>query len=262
MLDPEDLPDHLAGLLPDGGTIAVGGNGLLRKPMALVRALAVSGRRDLRLVVFLGSVDVELLLAQDGLVAELHTAGVSLEGFGLAPRFRAARQAATGQVVPWSEGTLHAAIEAAARGLPSLPSTASPGTDLAVANPGIREVPDAFTDRVVVQARALEIDLALVQGSAVDRMGNVYVDGDLGIDDLLVRAADRVIVTVDRRDDARPATTAAFSRVWADEVVVLPGAAWPTGCLPSQPPEHEAVRRYATSRGEDVEALRPGRSHR
>ena len=53
---------QLAESIPDGATVALGGAGLQRKPMAAVRALAEAGRRDLRVVSYLGSLDVELLL--------------------------------------------------------------------------------------------------------------------------------------------------------------------------------------------------------
>ena len=46
--------------VPDGATVVVGGAGLNRKPMSLVRALVAAGRRDLTLVSILGGIEVEL----------------------------------------------------------------------------------------------------------------------------------------------------------------------------------------------------------
>ncbi|MGA8722703.1 MAG: CoA transferase, partial [Solirubrobacteraceae bacterium] len=54
--------EELAGEIPDGSTVGFGGAGLQRKPMAAARALAAAGRRNLIVVSFLGSLDVELLL--------------------------------------------------------------------------------------------------------------------------------------------------------------------------------------------------------
>ncbi len=243
-------------LVRDGATVAIGGNSLSRKPMELVRELADVGVRDLRVVCFLGSVDVEYLLAA-GVVGELHTAGVSLEASGLAPRYRAARQAGEPPIVRWSEGSLHAAIEAAARCWPSMPASTSPGSGVVPSNPNLLVVSDPFTGESIVQARALPIDVALLQGSAVDTAGNLHVDGDLGIDDVLARAADTVMVSVPSQESHRSPTQAALSRVWIDHVLERPGAAWPTGCPPHEPVDEAAVAAWARSKGADLEALRP-----
>ena len=77
------------GLVRDGDTVAVGGIVLSRKPMAAVRALAASGRRDLELVTFAGSVEVERLLAAGALRA-VRSSYVGMGTHGAAPRFTAA----------------------------------------------------------------------------------------------------------------------------------------------------------------------------
>ena len=71
-------PAAVAELILPGATVAVGGTGLNRKPMALLQGIVAGGVRDLNIVSFLGSVDVEYLLAS-GVVADLHSAGVSLD---------------------------------------------------------------------------------------------------------------------------------------------------------------------------------------
>ena len=104
-----------------------GGGELQRKPMAALRELVELGVSDLRVATMLGSADVEVLLGA-GAVAEVHSAGVALEG--LAPRWREARQTGTPTVVEWSEGTFAAALQAATLGLDSIPWPAGLGTDL------------------------------------------------------------------------------------------------------------------------------------
>lgn len=253
---PDMLVEHLMEIVPDGACVAIGGNGLIRKPMALVRALVATGRRGLRIVVFLGSVDVEVLLGSDGVeVAEVHTAGVSLDAFGLAPRYRAARESADSPVVPWSEGSLHAALEASARGLPSMPTVTSPEASIVAVNPWLRVVNDPFDGVPIVQVRAMPIDLALIHGYAIGPDGDIHVNGDLGIDDVLVRAADRVLASVETSRADLPRKSAAFSRVWIDDVVELPGGSWPTGVLPDVAQDDDTIARYAASKGSDLDAL-------
>ena len=113
--------------------------------MAAARALAAAGRSDLTLVSFLGSLDVELLLAT-GSVKTLHSAGVSLDGAGLAPRYRAGRQAQSFDFVEWSEGTLLCALQATARGVPSLPTWTGLDTDLPALNPNCARRPTRSQD--------------------------------------------------------------------------------------------------------------------
>lgn len=245
-----DIPSRIA----DGATVAIGGNSLSRKPMALVRQIVEAGVRDLRVVSFLGSVDVEYLLASNA-VAELHTAGVSLEAAGLAPWFRRARQAGSPPIPRWSEGSLHAALEAGARGLPSFPATTSPNSGLIAMNPAVRVVSDPFTGEDVVQVQALHVDVALIHATAVDGHGNAHVDGDLGVDDLLARAADVTLVSAESEDVDRSPAAAAISRVWIDGVVVDPRGAWPTGCPPDGKVDGSAIGRWAATKGEDLGAL-------
>ena len=152
---------------------------------------------------FLGSVDVEYLLVS-GAVADLHSAGVSLDGFGLAPAFRAARQQQSVRFVEWSEASMVAAVEATARGLPSMPCSTARGSDVVRHNPSLGVYEDPPTGIPTVFATALAIDIALIHAPGVDAHGNVYVDGDLGLDGLLARAAKTTIVSFERQAAADP----------------------------------------------------------
>lgn len=244
---------ELRSLVPDGSSVAIGGIGLSRKPMGLLRALLAARVRDLRVVAFLGSVDVELLLAA-GAVAELHTAGVALDGAGLAPRYRQARQEGAPPVVEWSEGSLLAAVEAAARGLPSLPCITSPRSAVVARNPHLCVAADPFTGLEVTVARALPIDVALLHVPAADPEGNLVVAGDPGIDGELARAGGTVVASCSTRRDER-AADAVISRIWVDAVVHLADGAWPTACHPTEAAEPAPVLRWAAERGADPAVL-------
>jgi glutaconate CoA-transferase subunit A len=215
--------------------------------MASVRALAETGRRDLTVVSFLGSVDVELLL-EAGCVAELHSAGVSLEAAGLAPRFRAAREAGSIRFVEWSEGSLVTALEAAARRLDSALTRSGLGTDLPAMNPWLRETADPHTGAPVMAARALVPDIALLHVPWVDDRGNAHVPGDLAADGLLARAARRTLVSYEERRDLDP-SDAAIPRIWIDATVPAPGGALPSGCHPVHRADLAAVGRIAAGGG-------------
>jgi len=239
--------------IPSGSTIAVGGSGLSRKPMGLLRALLGGGARDLEVISFLGSVDVEFLLAANA-IATLHTAAVGLEGFGLAPGYRRARQEGTVRTIEWSEGSLCAAIEAAARGLPSLPCGTSPESQVVTVNPFLGAFPDPMTGAITVFARALRPEVALLHVPRADEHGNLFIDGDAGIDGLLARAAGRTIASASQITD-EPAAGAAVSRIWVDAVVVDERGQWPTACHPLEQMDMAAVGAWAGSDGSDTSIL-------
>lgn len=243
----------VAELVPPGATVAVGGTGLNRKPMALLKGIVAGGVRDLDIVSFLGAVDVEYLLAS-GAVAHLHSAGVSLDGFGLAPAFRAARQQQSVRFIEWSEAAMVAAVEATARGLPSMPCSTAPGSDVVKHNPSLGVYKDPPTGIPTVFATALAIDVALIHAPAADAHGNVYVDGDLGLDGLLARAAKTTIVSFERQVAADP-PLAAISRLWIDAVVPAVGGSWPTECHPDALVDLAAVAAWAGSKYRTAEML-------
>ena len=213
--------------------------------MAAVRALAEAGRRDLTLVSFLGSLDVELLLAT-GAVKRLHSAGVALDGAGLAPRYRAGRQDQTFEFIEWSEGTLLCALQATSRGVPSLPTWMALDTDLPELNEHVRETTDPFTAERVMQVRALAVDVAILHVPGVDARGNAYVEGDFAMDGALARAARRTYVCYERRVDI-DSRRAVLSRTWIDGTAHAPRGAWPTGCHPDYGADLGIVSRWAAA---------------
>jgi glutaconate CoA-transferase subunit A len=191
--------------------------------VAAARELVALGRRDLRVATLLGSADVEIMLG--GGVAEVHSAGVML--LGLAPRWREARQTGSARVVEWSEGTFLAALQAAALEADSLLWPAGVGTDLPIVNPWLKETVDPWSGAPVLAVRALVPDVAVIHARGVDEEGNVYIDDDLVADELLARAARRVVVTYEREVPVER-ERAAISRLFVDDTVEAPGGAAPT----------------------------------
>lgn len=79
--------EQAAGMVPDRAKLALGGSHRMA-PMALIKALAVQGVRELHLITTpTGGFGAELLAAS-GAVRKAETAQISLGEFGLAPAFR------------------------------------------------------------------------------------------------------------------------------------------------------------------------------
>lgn len=228
-----DIDSAIAGL-SSGMTIGIGGWATRRKPMALVRAIARSPLSDLTVVAY-GGPDVGLLAAT-GKIRKLIFGFVSLDHFPLDPHFRAARQAGAFDVLELDEGLVHWGLRAAAMRMPFLPSRAGLGTSIAD-QAGLKTVRSPYDDGELFLAMpALELDAALVHVNRADRMGNCTILAtDPFFDDLMARAADKVIVQAERivetADLGFPEALRyqPFERSVVAQVVHAPYGAHPTG---------------------------------
>jgi glutaconate CoA-transferase subunit A len=183
--------------IPDGATIAIGGSSLSRKPMALVRALARSDRRDLRLIVNVGGPEVDLLIGT-GKVAEVIYAFVGFEVMGLAPHFRRARQEGSLAFQEWTEFTIMAGLDATIKRVPFLPTHAALGTDVLRVNPAFKTFQDPFHGETLVAVPALKPDVALLHVNLADPQGNGVILGDGHMDALCAKAARQTFLSAEQ----------------------------------------------------------------
>lgn len=229
--------EEAAAEIPDGAVVGIGGLSLNGAPMGFVRALVRRRLKDLTLVAIVHGMPVEWLVAA-GCVRKVISGLVSLEGFGLAPRFRAAVEAKTVEMEEYSEHTLICRLQAAAYNLPFMPTKAGLGTDMPFLHPETtREERDAITGEHYIACTPLPLDFAIVHAHAADARGNVRVDPKLvWMDSEIVKAATKVIVTAERivperSFRAEPEHTT-YPRFVVDTVVELPWGAYPTSCFP------------------------------
>jgi glutaconate CoA-transferase, subunit A len=226
--------DAAVAAVTDGMVVAIGGSPMSRKPVAAVRALARSGVRDLELVTFTGSIDVEILVAA-GAVRAVRSSHVSLGEAGRAPRFGAAVLASEVDDLEESEWMLLGRLRAAAAGMPFLPTRAALGSDLAAAR-GLREVTDPYTGAQFLAMPALVPDVAIIHAWRADIRGTVQMpwppDHLADVDVLLARAARHVIVTVEEIvPESVIQASAERTVLFGFEVAAVahaPRGAWPT----------------------------------
>lgn len=246
--------DDVVGQLQDGMTLGIGGWGSRRKPMALVRAIARAGLRDLTVVSY-GGPDVGLLCAA-GAVRRVVFAFVSLDSIPLEPHFRNARQAGAVDALQLDEGMFLLGLQAAAWRVPFLPTRAGLGSDVLARQPELRTVTSPYSDgEQLVAMPALRLDVALVHLNRADATGNAqFLGPDLYFDDLLCQAADRAFVTCERlvsteelsRHPSSPHTLR-ISRLFTDGVVSVPNGAHFTSCVPDYERDELFQRDYAAS---------------
>lgn len=226
---------ELAAFVEDGATVAFSGAVFRGKPVAAARALA--GKRDLDLIAFTGSLEVELLLAA-GAVRSVASSYVGLGSYGFAKGFAAAIAEGTVEDRELSEWMLVGGLRAAAMGVPFLPTRAAIGSQL-VTERGLRMVVDPYSGERLLAIPALRPDVGIVHAWRADEDGNVQFpwppDHLADVDVLVARASRLTVVTVERivpRDVtiAEPERTKLFG-FEVDLLVEAPRGAWP-GSLP------------------------------
>ena len=252
ILDKRMSVEAIVGQLSNGMTIGIGGWATRRKPMALVRAIARSGLKDLTIVSY-GGPDVGMLAAT-GKLAKLVFAFVSLDHYPLEPHFRAARQAGAFEVLELDEGLLHWGLRAAAMRLPFLPTRAGIGTDI-IRQPAFRMVKSPYADgEELVAMPAIPLDVALIHAHRSDERGNLLtLSIDPFFDELMVRAAGRTFATVEaivstaELDMARNARFNLVERSQITGIAEAPNGAHPTSADPDYQLDLKHLKTYVDS---------------
>src|SRR5581483_7955046 len=186
-------------LVDDGATVAFGGAVLRGKPVAAARALALAGKRELELLAFTGSLEVEALLAA-GALRSVTSSYVGLGSHGPARRFAAAVAAGEVEDRELTEWMLVGGLRAAVMGVPFLPTRGGLGSQL-VEERGLRTVRDPYGGDELLAVPALRPDVAFVHAWRADGEGNVQLpwppDHLADVDVLYARAARTVVVSVE-----------------------------------------------------------------
>jgi glutaconate CoA-transferase subunit A len=245
----EDAGALIARTLADGDLLAIGGLFKQGRPLALVREVIRLGRKNLKLVSSPGSgFDVDLLIAA-GCVAETFLPAVTLED-RMCPAFRGAVEAGTVTAHCVDALSVVGGLLAAANGVPFQPVAAWKGSDVPKHNPLVAPITCPFTGEALFATRAIRPKLALLHAQEADVYGNVrHLATMTYADQLIARAAETVIVSVDRfvppeKIMARPRETS-IPCIYVDAVVEIPYGAHPTGSFPLYSIDETYIEHYA-----------------
>ena len=210
-------------------------------PMAATRALIRRGVKNLRLVALpTSSLQADLLIGA-GCVATLETSAVSLGEYGAAPRFSAA---VTGGSIVMKDATcpaLHAALQAAEKGVPFMPLRGLIGSDVLKYRDDWKVIDSPFGNAdPIVLLPAIKPDVALFHAPMADRHGNVWIGSTRELM-TMAHAAEKTVVTVEKLYDgdlmADPTLAAGtLPGFYVESVAVTARGAWP---LPL--PDHYAA---------------------
>lgn len=227
--------EGLAAMVCQGDSFGVGGHHFARLPVALLRAIARSGIKDLRYVCWAGGLPLELLLEANA-VAEIDLCFSSLDIFGLPPRFRAAAESGALPVRDWTALAMIQALRAAQQNLPSMPFQLPDGSDMLARVPGARCRPDPISGAATGFIPPLRLDTFVTHAQRADESGNVQIIGPRALDFAMAGAARQVLVTVEEivpvgalRLDGRQSI---LTRNQVSAIALAPGGAYPASCLP------------------------------
>jgi glutaconate CoA-transferase subunit A len=218
--------------------------------MAATRALIRRGVKGLTLVALpTSSLQADLLIGA-GCVDTIETSAVSLAEFGPAPRFTAAVTSGAIKVKDATCPALHAAFQAAEKGVPFMPLRGLIGSDLLAHRSDWTVIDNPFgNDDPIVLLPALKPDVALFHAPLADRDGNIWIGRDRELA-TMAHAAAKTVVTVEKLyhgnlfDD--PALAAgALGDLYVATVAVEANGAWPLGLADHYPQDATHLAEYA-----------------
>jgi glutaconate CoA-transferase subunit A len=210
-------------------------------PMEATRALIRRGVRDLHLVTLpTSSLQADLMIGS-GCIAVLETSAVSLGEFGAAPRFTAAVKSAGIRVKDATCPALHAAFQAAEKGVPFMPLRGIIGSDLLAHRPDWRVIDNPFAaDDPVVVLPAIRPDVSLIHAPMADRAGNVWIGRQRELA-TMAHASAKTVVMVEKIIDGNllddPVLAAGtLPGFYVEAIAVAENGCWPLGL-----PDHYAA---------------------
>ncbi len=235
--------------LQERSEICLGGLFKQSRPVALVRALLAAGASGLHVYSSPGAgYDVDLMIAANA-VDEVFVPGMTLEN-RLCPNFRAAVETQRVKAHALDALTIVGGLMASANGVPFQPIAALKGSDVLKHNPLITPFDCPLTGQPLYAARPIRPRVTLLHAQEADRWGNIrHLSTMVYADQLMARASDTVIVSVDRLvdddvilDDPRRVTIPSY---YVDAVVEVPYGAHPTASFPNYSMDEAHIDAYA-----------------
>jgi glutaconate CoA-transferase subunit A len=218
--------------------------------MAATRALIRRGIKHLTLIALpTSSLQADLLIGA-GAIDTLETSAVSLGELGPAPRFTAAVTAGAIRMKDATCPALHAAFQAAEKGIPFMPLRGLLGSDVLAHRPDWKVADNPFgNDDPIVLLPAIRPDVALFHAALGDRDGNVWIGRDRELA-TMAHAAAKTVVTVEKLSDGNlfddPILAAgALGGFYVETVAVVPRGAWPLGLADHYPADAAHLGDYA-----------------
>jgi glutaconate CoA-transferase subunit A len=190
------LTEAIAADVDDGDSIAMGCALESLIPFAASYEIIRQYKRDLTLIGPISDIQFDQLIGA-GCVRKIIASWVGNVAAGLGHNYRRAAEAGIPQPIEIEEHsnfTIGLALQAAASGLPFLPTRSIKGSDFA-SGPQFQPVTCPFTGAQLVAVRAIHPEVAILHVQRADRDGNAHVWGNFGVMREAAFAAKKVILT-------------------------------------------------------------------
>ncbi len=242
--------DELAGLIPDGCLLAVpkDESGV---SMAATRALVRRASRNLRLLcVPTSGLQADLLIGA-GCVDSIECGAVTLDEYGMAPRFRHAVETGQIRIVDSSCPAIYAALQVAEKGSPFASLRGIIGSDIVSHRKDWRVIDNPFADGddAILLVPAIRPDFALFHTRLADRHGNVWAGNKRELV-IMAHASRGSLVTAEEifdgdlvADERYAAGT--IAALYVDAVAIAEHGAWPLGLAGRYAPDAAHMANYA-----------------
>jgi glutaconate CoA-transferase subunit A len=244
------LGEAVSGHVPDGSSVLMGAGLEALVPFAAGYELVRQKRRDLTLVAPISDMLFDVLIGA-GCARAVVAAWVGNVSAGSGYNFRRAVEEGVPhavEVTDHSNLTIALALQAAATGVPYLPTRSTLGTDLLARNPHLKETVCPFTGQKLVAVEALAPDVAILPVQQTDAEGNAHVRGNLGVIREAARASRKVILIAEEvvseeaiRSDPNRTLIPGFL---VSGVVHLPRGCHPSPCEGYYGRDHEFFHAY------------------
>lgn len=250
-----------ASVVSDGALLALGGNALHRSPVTFVTELIRQGKKKLSVIKTAGALDVDLLATAKSLKS-VYGGYIGFEMFGLAQSYRKGVQNQEIVAHEHACASVIAGLRASIYGVPFQPINGFQGSELPELTGQIKYVDCPFTGKKTAVVPALRPDYTVIHVNIADEQGNAYIEGAVFEDLIMVRAAEKVIVTAEKIISSDSWTVRPQVPGFLVESVVLAeqGAA-PGSCAPSYSIDKEAVIDYLKDPNSYLEKVKEAEIH-
>lgn len=246
--EPMCTLQELAAAVNDGAKLVVPAD-TCGVAMAATFELVHRGVRGLHLVCVPTSGLQADVLVGAGTVSTIETAAVTLGEFGPAHRFIDALRNRCIRILDSTCPAVHAALQAAEKGLPFIPLRGLIGSDVLAQRADWKVIDNPFQagDPIAVLP-AINPDIALFHAALADSAGNVYIGRKRELL-TMAHASKQTFVTVEAIternlfDDPKMAP-GVVPAIYVSRIALAPNGAWPIGLQEHYGPDDAAISRY------------------
>ncbi len=244
--------DDLVTRIPDGCLLAIpkDESGVA---MEVTRARVRRGVKNLQLLcVPTSGLQADLLIGA-GCAATIECGAVTMDEFGLAPRFRDAVENGKIRIIDSTCPAIYAALQAAEKGSPFMSLRGILGSDVRTHRKDWRVIDNPFSDAAdpVLLIPAIKPDIALFHARLGDAHGNVWVGNKRELV-IMTHAAATALVTVEElfngdlvADERYSAGT--IAALYVDAVAPAENGSWPLGLAGRYKTDADHLKNYIST---------------